>query len=262
MSFTLSANANLLFGLDDPVAAVTRASTLKLGAIEYWGLDVGDPAELRAACESTGVSISASTCIGVAANTQDSGPGLTDPSCYASALEDIERSVALATERNIDTLVVTVGPDRPETHPGTEHRAIVDVLRAGAPIAEAHDIDLVIEPLNRRVDHQGYYLNRSYEAYEIVEAVNSPAVSVLFDVYHQQITEGNIIQNLTNHLEYVGYVHIADVPGRHQPGTGELAYNRILGALATAGYDGYVGLEFAPTTDPAASIETVRELNY
>ena len=156
--------------------------------------------------------------------------------------------------------MVTVGPERDDLPPGAEHRAGVNALRDAAPAAEAAGIDLVVEPLNNPVDHPGYYLDSSYEAYEIVDAVDSPAVSVLFDVYHQQITEGNVIQNLTEHVEFVGYVHVADVPGRHEPGTGELNYARVFEALDDAGYDGYVGLEYSPSTDAAEAVERVLEL--
>jgi len=80
-----------------------------------------------------------------------------------------------------------------------------------------------------------------------VRKVDSPNLRLLFDIYHQQVTEGNIIERLTKNLDAVGHVHVADVPGRHQPGTGELNFANIMNALKDAGYDGFVGLEFAPT---------------
>lgn len=260
MSLTISANANIVFGVDEPTDAVLKAADLGLEAIEFWGLGDVDAEVLRDHCAEYDVTISASTCIGVAANTQDTGPGITDPSLHEQAVADIKRSLELGRTIGVDTLVVTVGPERDDLLPGTEHRAIVNVLRDAAPAAEAANIDLVIEPLNNPVDHAGYYLDSSYEAYGIVDAVNSPAVSVLFDIYHQQITEGNVIQNLTEHSEFVGYVHVADVPGRHEPGTGELNYERIFEALDDAGYDGYVGLEYAPSTAAAETVEHVLDI--
>ncbi|ELZ28047.1 Hydroxypyruvate isomerase [Halogeometricum pallidum JCM 14848] len=260
MSFTVSANANIVLGVDDPVDAVAEVADLGLEAVEFWGIEDVDPEALRDRCAEHGVVVSASTCVGVAANTQGKGPGLTDPSRHDEGVADLERSVELGEAVGVDALVVTVGPERDDLPPGAEHRAIVNVLRDAAPAAEAAGIDLVVEPLNNPVDHPGYYLDSSYEAYEIVDAVDSPAVSVLFDVYHQQITEGNVIENLTDHAEFVGYVHVADVPGRHEPGTGELNYARIFEALDEAGYDGYVGLEYSPSTDAAETVESVLDL--
>ncbi|MDS0295466.1 hydroxypyruvate isomerase family protein [Halogeometricum luteum] len=257
MSFTVSANANMVFGVDDPVDAVAEVADLGLEAVEFWGIEDVDAETLRDRCDEHGVSVSASTCVGVAANTQGEGPGLTDPSLHEEGVSDLERSVELGEAVGVDALVVTVGPERDDLPPGAEHRAVVNALRDAAPAAEAAGIDLVVEPLNNPVDHPGYYLDSSYEAYEIVDAVDSSAVSVLFDVYHQQITEGNVIQNLTEHVEFVGYVHVADVPGRREPGTGELNYARIFEALDDAGYDGYVGLEYSPSTDAAATVERV-----
>jgi len=126
--------------------------------------------------------------------------------------------------------------------------------------AEGAGVTLGVEPLNTIVDHPGYYLTSSAEGYEIVETVDSPAVKLLFDIYHQQVSEGNVTRNLTSDIGQVGYVHIADVPGRHEPTTGELNYANVLTALDDAGYDGYVGCEFTPEHDPSAAIENCRNL--
>jgi len=83
---------------------------------------------------------------------------------------------------------------------------------------------------------------------------------VLFDVYHQQISEGDLIRNIREHVEDIGHVHIADNPGRHEPGTGEIAYRRVFEAIADAGYEGYVGCEFTPTGDPEAALADVVEM--
>ena len=260
MSFTISANVDMTLGDDDHADAVAHAADLGLEAIEFWGADSADPESLRDACEEHGVAIASTTGVGVAGNAGASGPSITDPSLREEAVADLERSLDLADEVGAEALIVTVGPERDDLPPGAEHRAIVDVLRDAAPAAEEVGIDLVLEPLNNPVDHRGYYLDSSYEAYEIVHAVDSPAVSVLFDIYHQQITEGNVVANLREHVEFVGYVHVADVPGRHEPGTGELNYARIFEALDEMGYDGYVGLEYSPSTDVDETIRDVLEL--
>jgi hydroxypyruvate isomerase len=97
------------------------------------------------------------------------------------------------------------------------------------------------------VDHPGYFLHGSAAGFDLVRAVGSPHIKLLYDIYHMQVMEGNVIQTLTANLDAVGHVHVADVPGRHQPGTGELHYGNIFAALREAGYDHYVGFEFEPT---------------
>jgi len=110
------------------------------------------------------------------------------------------------------------------------------------------------------LDPEAVHLTSSYEGYKIVDAVDSPAVRLLYDVYHQQITEGNLIANVRNHVDLIGGVHVADVPGRHEPGTGEIRYPAVLSALADAGYGGYIGCEFEPTGDPEDAIRDVRAM--
>ena len=116
---------------------------------------------------------------------------------------------------------------------------------------------LALEPLNTAVDHPGYFLTSSAEGFDIVDAVDSPNVKLLYDVYHQQITKGNIVQTVTENVERIGHVHLADVPKRHEPGTGELNYAHILSVLDDAGYDGYVGCEFSPVGSPEGAVAKV-----
>ena len=141
-----------------------------------------------------------------------------------------------------------------------QHRAIVDVFRAVADEAERKDVTLGIEPLNVSVDHPGYYLTSSREAYDIVEAIDSSSVSILFDVYHIQIAEGNVIDSISEYADRIDHYHVADVPGRHEPGTGELNYENVVRAIADTGFDGYIGCEFWPTDDPDATLEAAVEL--
>ena len=92
----------------------------------------------------------------------------------------------------------------------------------------------------------GYYLATSAEAFEMVDEVGSPALKLLFDIYHQQITEGNLTANLTRNAAKIGHLHVADVPGRHEPGTGEINYPYIFKLIDSIGYAGWVGCEYKP----------------
>jgi hydroxypyruvate isomerase len=185
---------------------------------------------------------------------------LTDPERRERAVAELERLIDLAADVDCATVNVIPGRDSDRLDEATKRAAVVESLREIAPRAEEAGVLVGLEPLNVRVDHPGYYLTSSYEGYQIVNAIDSPNVKLLYDVYHQQITEGNVIQNLRTHVDDVGHVHVADVPGRHEPGTGELNYRRIFEALLDAGYDGYVECEFVPTGEPEAAMERVRSL--
>lgn len=137
---------------------------------------------------------------------------------------------------------------------------IVHAFLAAAPIADGEGITLLIEPLNTLVDHGGYFLSSSQEAMEVIREIDSPSVRLLFDVYHQQITEGNLINNLTSNIDLVGHLHLADVPGRHEPGTGEINFSAILEAAKRAGYDGYVGLEYRPSRESESSLRPIQQI--
>lgn len=127
-------------------------------------------------------------------------------------------------------------------------------LREATRLAEAANVTLLLEPLNTKVDHPGFTLCHSAPAFEIVRTIGSPRLKVLYDVYHMQIMEGNLIATLEANLDAIGHIHVADVPGRHEPGTGEINYRDIARMLQANGYSGRVGLECVPKTDSATAI--------
>lgn len=137
----------------------------------------------------------------------------------------------------------------------TQRRTMVETLKRCAPLLEEAGLVLELEPLNGLVDHRGHFLQRSDESVSVVDQVGSPNVKLVFDVYHQQITEGNVIRNATGYRDRINHYHIADNPGRKQPGTGELNYVNILRAIKETGFDGFIGLECGFTIDTDAALE-------
>lgn len=134
--------------------------------------------------------------------------------------------------------------------PPTGHRQVRETLVANlshaAEQAERHGITLLIEPLNG-VENPGYYLTRTRQAIEVLDDVGSANLKLLYDVYHQQISEGDLARTLEKFLPRIGHVQIACPPGRHQPGAGEVDIGWLLGHLDRIGYDGWVGCEYVPT---------------
>lgn len=246
-----------VIGGSSVIEGIERAAEAGVDAVEFFDWESPDLDAVRAAANEHDLDIAGVLASGETTGIDNTQPAIAHPASTDQAVKDLERSIEGAADAAAETLVVTVGQAQDTLDPHAQHAAIVEVMREVAPVAEAAGVTIVLEPLNTRVDHPGYYLASSYEGYEIVDAVDSPNVKILFDVYHQQITEGFVIQNLRNNVQHVGHMHLADVPGRHEPGTGELNYRNIFAALDDIDYDGYVGCEFSPTGDP---IETVRDV--
>lgn len=182
---------------------------------------------------------------------------LVDPAARQQYLEGLSQSVTTAQRLNCSVLISQVGDFRLGVSRREQHDSLVAGLQAALPILESSGVTLAFEPLNELVDHIGYYLVRSDEAFEIVDKVGSPHVKVTFDIYHQQISEGNLISNITNNIDKIAHFHAAGVPGRHELHCGELNYPGILQAIAASGFDGHVGLEYWPLEAPEVGLKQV-----
>jgi hydroxypyruvate isomerase len=234
--------------------AIGRAADAGAEGIEFFDWEGADLDAVADASAEHGVDVFGTLAAGAGSEIMDpDAPCMVRPEHHEQAVSDIERSLAAAAEVDADHLVVTVGQDQRDLEPAVQQTALTAVLRAVAPAAEAHGVTVVVEPLNVRVDHPGYFLRTTGRAVEVVDAVDSPRVKILYDVYHQQITEGDVIRRFRDHHEHVGHVHVADNPGRHEPGTGELDYEHVFEAIADTDYDGWVSCEFSPTGSPEAA---------
>jgi hydroxypyruvate isomerase len=182
------------------------------------------------------------------------GGPLVDPARREDFLRGLRESVAAARTVGATTLIATTGQALPDVERARQHASVVDGLRAAAPIAADAGVVLVLEPLNTRVDHAGYYLDTTAEGLQIVDEVGSPAVKLLFDAYHAAVMGEQIAAEVRAHAARIGHVHVADAPGRHELGSGQLDYRGFFDALAASGYEGYVGLEFRPTGDHAEAV--------
>ncbi len=184
---------------------------------------------------------------------------LTDPACRGMWLDGIKKSCEAAGVLGAKKLITQVGADTGAAREA-QHRSIVEGLRAGAEILESTGVTVMIEPLNIKVDHPGYYLTSSAEAFDIVREVGSPNVKAVFDIYHQQISEGNIIPNVTENLDCIAHLHAAGHPGRHELQYGENDYVNIFAAIDRAGYTGACGLEYSPLLESEESLAAAMKL--
>jgi hydroxypyruvate isomerase len=227
---------------------IEKAAEAGFDAIEFWNWDNKDLPAIKAAVEEAG--------IGIASFQSNLGGTLIHPEQRDGFVASIAQSLEKAREvgsPGLFLLTDELAEDRsvrfqyPELTTEEKYESVLEGLKLIAPYAEKAGVTLVLEPLNSQVDHIGYFLDHSTTGFELVRAVDSPCIKLLYDIYHMQIMEGNVIQTLTGNLDVIGHVHVADVPGRHEPGTGELNYANIFKALREAGYDKYVGFELDPT---------------
>ncbi len=171
-------------------------------------------------------------------------PSLTsgDPGKLKQFLDEIRESVEVAKRVNAKWMTVVPGHVDLRMDMGYQTANVVDALRKASEILEPHGLIMVLEPLNFR-DHPGLFLNKIGQAYAICKAVNSPSCKILFDLYHQQIMEGNMIPNIDLAWEEIAYFQIGDNPGRKEPTTGEINYKNIFQHIYTKGYKGILGME-------------------
>jgi hydroxypyruvate isomerase len=219
-------------------------------AYEFWGWENKDLNEIAELQQALGMK-AASFCV--------KPIPLVDPSTRGAFLEGLEQSVVAASKLDCSFLLVLTGNELEGVSRAVQQESIIEGLRASVPIIEDSGVTLILEPLNTLFDHKGYYLNTTEEAVHIIKEVGSDKVKVLYDIYHQQITEGNLIPNITNNYDQIGYFHLADHPGRHEPGTGEINYTNVLAVIEQLGYKGYIGLEYAPTINAAESLKKFME---
>jgi hydroxypyruvate isomerase len=194
---------------------------------------------------------------------------LVEPADHPAYVEEVKESIEVARRLGCSHLMVLSDQLSEDGSVTTRYRPMEPEERAGnialglkqlAPVAEEAEVSLLLEPLNTIVDHPGYSLSSSKVAFDIIKRVSSEKIKVLYDIYHMQIMEGNVIQTLLDNIDHIGYIHVADVPGRGEPGTGELNYENIFKAINDAGYRGYVGFEFQPKGNSDGALAVIRDL--
>jgi hydroxypyruvate isomerase len=184
-------------------------------------------------------------------------PGMNDPQNHDAVVKEIEESCQVAKKLKCQKMTVVGGNDQPGMTQEQMHENIIKALKRVAPIAEEHDVMLILESMNIRVDHKGHCLYGSPPAVRICREVDSPYVKLNWDLYHMQISEGDLCGHLKEGFDQIGYLQLADHPGRNEPGTGEVHYNRVLRQAHELGYRGYVGLECVPKTTELAAAKAV-----
>ncbi len=239
---------------------IERAAALGLAAVEFWGWRDKNLEEIAAAADAGGMEVAA-----FSGNRENS---LVDARQQEALVREVAASIRAALRLRCPSLMLltdsllpdgrSVQGDGSGAEERNEKRAnVVAALKRLAPMAEQNGVTLLLEPLNTRVDHAGCFLDSSAEALEILEDVGSPALKLLYDVYHMRVMGEPVAERLRQCAGRLGHVHVAGVPGRGELDAG---YEAVAGTLRELGYRGYAGLEFAPQGNPDEAIRAAAKI--
>lgn len=190
--------------------------------------------------------------------------GVSIPDHRQPLLDELRHVLPIMEQIDCPNLILLSGDRVPGMPREVQHQCCIDTLKAAADFVQGKSINgepvrLLLETIDPE-ENSRYFLTGISEALEVVQATGHPQVRLLYDLYHEQIAAGNLIEKLEKSLPHLGLVHVADVPGRHEPGTGEINYQNIFRKLAELNYTGVVAMEFHPSGDPVTQLRAAREM--
>ena len=190
--------------------------------------------------------------------------GVGNPAVRDEFLAELKAALTPMEKLSCPAMIIMSGNIVPGLSHQDQHASCIEGLKRAATLVEGKQIDgqpvrLLLECIDPE-ENPHYFLQSAAEAIEIIRAVNHPQVQFLYDLFHEQIAEGNLIEKLDKHIDVIGLIHIADVPGRHEPGTGEINYANVYKKLAQLKYKHAAAMEFKPLGDAVTSLRKAREM--
>ncbi len=221
--------------------------------------DPKDPDKVWQAAEKAGVTLTNAV---IGSPDGSLGGGLTSPDNRDQWLKRTDETFTFCKEAGIGAVIVCTGNIIPGQSREAMRQSVLDGLKATADRAEKAGMDLFLEPLNDEVDHPDYFCVSSDEGAALCREVGSPRMKLLFDCYHMQVMEGNLVAHIERNMDVIGHFHSAGVPGRHELVAGETDYPFVIGKIEELGYGGVFALEYMPLLEPGASLkQTLQYLN-
>lgn len=229
--------------------------------VEFWSWTDKDLDAVKAAAKAAG--------IGISGFNGDAELSLIDPAQKTDYLEFLKKSVAAAQKTGARSVTIhsnglgeggLVINDYRNLSDTVKLCTMFGTLMECAKIAEESGIQMNLEPLNVTTDHVGNYLQTTRMAAEMTRLIGSPKLKVLYDAYHMQLNEGSLCDNIRRYADQLGHIHVADAPGRHEPGTGEINYAKVLSCLEESGYTGLIGFELIPETSTLEAVKAIMKL--
>ena len=180
---------------------------------------------------------------------------LVNPAHRDAFLADISHAIGWAKKLDVPQIILMSGNVQPEMTHEAQYASLVESAKRATDLAEKADVTLIIENLNSKVNHPGYFLTSAAEALKAVKEVDHPRLRFLYDLYHEYVQNGDPLPVMKETEPYVAVYHVADAPGRHDPGTGEMKWADLYTAIGKSSYAGYVALEYLPVpVDQASSL--------
>lgn len=229
----------------DLFESLESMKSLGLDSFEFWSWWDKDIDRLKETKEKLGMTVTTFCTKFIS---------LVDSSQRQAYVRGLEESIAVAKKLGCTQLITQTGDETGESR-ALQQKSLIEGLKACAPILEKNGITLLVEPLNVKTNHPNYYLYSSDEAFEVIDQVGSENVKVLFDIYHQQITEGDIIRRIKPNIDKIGHFHAAGAPGRDELYYGELNYKTIFKEIDDLDFQGYIGFEYYPKHQPEEGLK-------
>jgi hydroxypyruvate isomerase len=241
---------------EERLAKVAEAGYTNVELVgEYRNWSDADFAQANAARKRLGISFDA---------TAGLAHGVANPDTRDAFLDELKKAFTPMETLSCPAMIVLSGNVIPSLSRDVQHASCIETLKQAAALVDGRKINgepvrLLLECIDPE-ENPKYFLTSASEGIEIVRAVNHPQVQFLYDMFHEQIAEGNLIEKLDKHIDMIGLVHVADVPGRHQPGTGEINYENIFRKLVQLNYRRNVAMEFLPIGDQVAALKEAKKL--
>jgi len=180
---------------------------------------------------------------------------MVEPAGREAFLKEVSRNLVFAQKLEIPMALLMSGNAVAGLTFEQQFSAMVDCAKKCGELAEKAGITLIVEPLNTKVNHKGYFLSNCVDGLRLMKEVDHPNVRLLFDLYHEQVERGDVVRTALAAMPYVRVFHVADNPGRNEPGTGEMNYANIYKAIAKAGYEHYITMEYVPLQEQVGSLQ-------
>jgi hydroxypyruvate isomerase len=243
-----------------PTQKIAKIAQLGFKHVEFWGWRDKSIPDLISACNESQVNV-----VNFSGHRKGS---LVAADTHSLFFEDLEEALSVANQLKCSTLMLltnelgeggVVNNTYPDIPQGEQYQNVRRGLEK-ALTSTPDDIALVLEPLNTLIDHPGYYLADMETAVSLIREVNHPRLKILCDLYHFGVMGQDLKALITQYVDDIGYIHIADFPGRHEPGTGSADWPALLTLLKEGGYTGYIGFEYSPLNDSEESLQKIRAL--
>lgn len=248
-----SACLEWLFGEETVTFAdrIFHAKNADVSSVEFWRSSNKDIGAIRSALDETGISLTSFLAEPVIDLAGDPTEGFWI---------DLQRSFDIAEYLAAEFLIVQLGNEIPGISDKAQRTSVCSNLRTIGKLVEKHSFRVGIEPLNSSIDHKGCYLSSTLEALDILREISSPRLGLIYDIYHSATMGEKTEQVLSGSVDRVLHVHLADSPGRREPGTGTIDFKSRVGWLRAQGYSGKIGLEYKPSRLSAVTVEDTKRL--